>query len=54
MTSVADGSLLDFMNVVDICSIFGNALDNAIESVLRIDDRKKGLYTLRYLSTTAS
>lgn len=46
MTSVADGSLLDFMNVVDICSIFGNALDNAIESVLRIDDKEKRLIHL--------
>lgn len=43
MTIVADGKLLDFMNVVDICSIFGNALDNAIESVLRISDKEKRL-----------
>mgnify|MGYP000819226831 CR=1 FL=1 len=27
-TCVADGTLLDFMDVMDICSIFGNALDN--------------------------
>ena len=39
-TCVADGKLLEFMDVVelfmhvtDICSIFGNALDNAVESV---------------------
>ena len=43
MTSVADGKLLDFMNVVDICSIFGNALDNAIESVMQISDKEKRL-----------
>ena len=43
MTSVADGTLLDFMEVVDICSIFGNALDNAIESVMRISDKEKRL-----------
>ena len=43
LTSVADGLLLDFMEVVDICSIFGNALDNAIESVLRIQDKEKRL-----------
>lgn len=27
-TCVADGTLLGFMDVMDICSIFGNALDN--------------------------
>ena len=43
MTSVADGTLLDFMEVVDICNIFGNALDNAIESVMRIEDKEKRL-----------
>jgi sensor histidine kinase regulating citrate/malate metabolism len=43
MTSVADGKLLDFMDVVDICNIFGNALDNAIESVMRIEDKEKRL-----------
>ena len=43
MTSVADGKLLDFMEVVDICNIFGNALENAIESVLTIEDKEKRL-----------
>ena len=43
MTCVADGKLLDFMEAMDICSIFGNALDNAIESVLRIKDKEKRL-----------
>lgn len=42
-TCVADGALLDFMNVMDICTIFGNALDNAIESVEKMEDRKKRL-----------
>ena len=31
------------METMDICSIFGNALDNAIESVLKIDDKEKRL-----------
>jgi sensor histidine kinase regulating citrate/malate metabolism len=31
------------MDVADICNIFGNALDNAIESVLRINDKEKRL-----------
>ncbi len=35
---VADGSKLDFINPVDLYSIFGNAMDNAIESVEDISD----------------
>lgn len=31
LTCVADGRLLDGVSVMDICTIFGNALDNAIE-----------------------
>ena len=45
-TCVADGSLLGFMDVVDICNIFGNALDNAIEAVLQIPDKEKRLIHL--------
>lgn len=33
LTCVADGSLIEWMDRMDICSMFGNALDNAIESV---------------------
>ena len=43
LTCVADGALLDFMEVMDICTVFGNALDNAIESVLKLDAVKKRL-----------
>lgn len=43
ITSVVDGTRLDFMDVMDICSIFGNALDNAIESVLKLEDKEKRL-----------
>ena len=46
LTSVVDGALLDFMETMDICSIFGNALENAIESVLKIDDKEKRLIHL--------
>lgn len=45
-TCVADGTLLDFMDAMDICTIFGNALDNAIESVLGLEDREKRLIHL--------
>ena len=46
VTCVADGNILDFMHVADICTIFGNALDNAIESVALIDDPEKRLIHL--------
>lgn len=36
---VADGRLLSFMDPVDLYTVFGNALDNAIESVSAIEDR---------------
>ena len=41
ITCVADGKLLNFMHVTDICTIFGNALDNAIESVVTLEDQDK-------------
>ncbi|MDR2178326.1 MAG: GHKL domain-containing protein [Treponema sp.] len=43
LTCVADGSLLDFMDVMDICSIFGNALDNAVAGALTTADPDKRL-----------
>lgn len=43
ITSVIDGTLFEFMNAMDISSIFGNALDNAIECELKIPDKEKRL-----------
>ena len=43
LTCVADGSLLSFLEVMDICTIFGNALDNAMESVRTIPQEEKRL-----------
>lgn len=40
---VADGGLLRFMDPVDLYTIFGNALDNAIEGVSRIQEVGKRL-----------
>lgn len=37
-TYIADGSLLKNMTYTDICALFGNALDNAIESVMKTED----------------
>lgn len=46
LTSVVDGKLLDFMYTMDLCSIFGNALDNAIECEQRLEDPAKRLIHL--------
>lgn len=50
MTCVADGALLRFMDVMDLCTLFGNALDNAIESVMRITDEEKRLIHIAVFS----
>ena len=41
LTCMADGSQLGFLNPVDLYAIFGNALDNAIESVHNLSDPEK-------------
>jgi hypothetical protein len=46
LTCVANGAVLDFMNVMDVCTIFGNALDNAIEAVMKLQDPQKRLIRL--------
>lgn len=43
LTCVADGEALEFMHPMDITALFGNALDNAIESVKKIADPEKRL-----------
>ena len=43
LTCVADGKLLDFMDVMDLCTLVGNALDNAIEYEEKIADPEKRL-----------
>lgn len=40
-TCVINGKLLAFMDTMDICTIFGNALDNAIECEKQIDEKEK-------------
>ena len=45
-TCMADGTLLNFMEVMDICVIIGNALDNAIESVEKLKELEKRLITM--------
>jgi sensor histidine kinase regulating citrate/malate metabolism len=50
VTCIADGNLLDFISTMDLCSIFGNALDNAIEGVTSIEDEGKRLIKLAVFS----
>ncbi len=37
---------MNFMSVMDICSVFGNALDNAIESVEKLAEPEKRLVSM--------
>ncbi|MCI8539491.1 MAG: GHKL domain-containing protein [Oscillospiraceae bacterium] len=43
LTCVADGQALSFMQPMDLSALFGNALDNAIESVKKLRDPEKRL-----------
>ena len=43
MTCVVDGTLFEFMDTMDICSVFGNALDNAIEYEKKLPEKEKRL-----------
>ena len=47
LTCIADGNAISFMNEMDICSFFGNALDNAIESVEKIEDKDKRVINIK-------
>ncbi len=49
LTCIIDGSQLDFMRAADIYSLFGNALDNAIEAVRELEPSKRniGIYVKR-------
>jgi sensor histidine kinase regulating citrate/malate metabolism len=38
MTVIADGHAMDFLSPVEICSLLGNALDNAIEAAEKVSD----------------
>ena len=46
MTVVADGSLVSSIQAMDLCTIFGNALDNAIEHCSKIEDKAARLIHL--------
>ena len=46
LSVIANGDIMSFMNEVDIYSLFGNALDNAIEACLKIEDINKRVISL--------
>lgn len=47
LTCLVDGNLMTFMPVMDLCSLFGNALDNAIESVEKLESTEQRLIQLK-------
>lgn len=46
LTAVADGKLLEGMSSMDIATLFGNALDNAIEATSKLPDKQQRLIRL--------
>lgn len=46
LTCLVDGQALAFVDTVDLYTLFGNALDNAIESVMRQQDKQKRVIQL--------
>lgn len=46
LTCIADGRQLSFMDGVDVYTIFGNALDNAIECVARLPEAEQRLVSV--------
>ena len=50
MECYVDGQGMDFMDAAHICTIFGNALDNAIEYESKIDDPEKRLIKVSVFS----
>ena len=49
-TCMADGEKLDFMKLEDIYAIFGNALDNAIAAVGKLQDREKRVISTKMIT----
>ncbi len=47
---IIDGHMFDFMSEMEIYSLFGNALDNAVESCSKVDDRERRVIALKATS----
>lgn len=50
LNCIADGKTLDFMKNSDVYSLFGNALDNAIEAVMKLEDKARRVIGLKVYS----
>lgn len=48
-TYIVDGQKISFMNFSDTCSLFGNALDNAIEATNKVPNKEKRIITLKII-----
>lgn len=46
LSCMVEGKLLDFMNTTDVYALFGNLLDNAIESVMKEQDEAKRIISM--------
>lgn len=47
---IIDGTLFDFMSEMEIYSLFGNALDNAVESCRKVSDPEKRVISLKAIA----
>lgn len=47
LSSMIDGIALNFMNTTDVYALFGNLLDNAMESVLKEPDEEKRIISIQ-------
>lgn len=47
ISAIVDGALLSFMHTTDVYALFGNLLDNAIESVIQEEDHQKRIISIR-------
>ncbi len=46
LSSMVDGSVLSFMSSTDVYALFGNLMDNAIESVMKESDEEKRIVSI--------
>lgn len=49
LSSMIDGSALSFMNTTDVYALFGNLLDNVIESVLKESNEDKRIISIQMI-----
>lgn len=50
LSYMLDGSRLEFMKLEDIYAIFGNALDNAVHAVMKLEEPEKKVISLKMIT----